>query len=154
MKPGIYLVHKPVGATSFSLVQAMMDEVRRAGIRRDKLPVCHGGALDPFAEGLLPLLAGKATRLMELLHPIAKEYEAEVAWGKETDNGDLLGATVFEGDATALSPAALDQALASFIGWREQGPPATSNKRIGGERAYRRGAPGGGGGRPARARPP
>src|SRR5438270_3184935 len=124
-RPGIYLLHKPVGATSFSLVQEFMDEVQRAGIRRDKLPVCHGGALDPSAEGLLPLLAGRATRLMEQLHPIPKEYEAEVAWGRETDNGDLHGAAVLEGDARGLTPGTLDEALARFIGWREQVPPST-----------------------------
>ena len=59
MNPGIYLVHKPVGQTSFSLVRSLMEEVRAAGIRRDRLPICHGGALDPFAEGLLLLLAGE-----------------------------------------------------------------------------------------------
>lgn len=136
MKPGIYLVHKPVGPTSFSLVRALMEEVRAAGIRRDKLPVCHGGALDPFAEGLVLLLAGQATRLMDLLHPIPKTYVAEIAWGAETDNGDPLGAVVASGDPARLTPGTLAAALEPFLGWREQVPPATSNKRVGGERAY------------------
>src|SRR5207237_7089908 len=35
-----------------------------------------------------------------------------------------------------LTPQQLDDALATFTGWHEQVPPATSNKRIGGERAY------------------
>src|SRR3989442_15515103 len=48
MTPGISLVHKPVGQTSFSLVRSLMEEVRAAGIRRDRLPICHGGALDPY----------------------------------------------------------------------------------------------------------
>jgi tRNA pseudouridine55 synthase len=136
--PGIHLVHKPPGPTSFSLVQAFMEEIRAAGIRRDKLPVCHGGALDPFAEGLVLLLAGEATRLMELLHPIPKTYVATIAWGAETDNGDPLGRVVSSGDAGGLTAARLDDALAPFLGWRDQVPPATSNKRVGGERAYRR----------------
>ncbi len=138
MNPGIYLVHKQVGQTSFSLVQALMEEIRAAGIRRDRLPVCHGGALDPFAEGLVLLLAGEATRLMGLLHPIPKTYVAEIAWGAETDNGDPLGRVTDRGDASALTPAELDAALSSFVGWRDQVPPPTSNKRVGGERAYRR----------------
>src|SRR5438477_519745 len=91
LTPGIYLVHKTAGQTSFSVVQGFMEEVRLSGLRRDKLPVCHGGALDPFAEGLLLLLAGQATRLMDLLHPVPKTYLAEIAWGMETDNGDFLG---------------------------------------------------------------
>lgn len=133
---GIYLVHKPPGRTSFDLVRDFMEEVRLAGIRRDKLPVCHGGVLDPFAEGLVLLLAGQATRLMDLLHPVPKTYVAEIAWGAETDNGDPLGKVVAHGDATALTVALLEAALPRFLGFQEQVPPSTSNKRIGGERAY------------------
>jgi tRNA pseudouridine55 synthase len=138
VKPGIYLVHKEPGATSFAKVRSFMEEVRAAGIRRDKLPVCHGGALDPFAEGLLLILAGEAARLMELLHPVPKTYQAEIAWGTETDNGDLHGRVVARGDPSALAPALLEEAIRGFVGWRDQVPPATSNKRVGGERAYRR----------------
>jgi tRNA pseudouridine55 synthase len=132
-EPGIHLVHKPAGATSFSLVQGFLAEARAGG---RSLRVCHGGALDPFAEGLLPILVGRATRLFEQLHPIPKEYEAELAWGAETDNGDPLGRVVARGDASHLEPLALEEALRPFLGWREQVPPATSNKRVGGERAY------------------
>jgi tRNA pseudouridine55 synthase len=138
MTPGIYLVHKPVGQTSFSLVQTFMDEVRASGIRRDKLPACHGGALDPFAEGLLILLAGQATRLMDLLHPVPRIYVAEIAWGAETDNGDPLGRVVSRADPSHLNPETLQHALGQLGGWRDQVPPATSNKRVGGERAYRK----------------
>jgi len=115
-----------------------MDEARAAGIRRDELPVCHGGALDPFAEGLVLLLAGQATRLMDLLHPVPKTYVAELAWGAETDNGDPLGRVVERGEPARLSPQGLEDALAPFVGWRDQVPPLTSNKRVDGERAYRK----------------
>ena len=136
MTPGIYLAHKAVGETSFSLVQALMEEVRLAGLRRDKLPVCHGGVLDPFAEGLVLLLAGQATRLMDLLHPIPKTYLAEIGWGFETDSGDLLGQMTKTSKSPALTEAQLEAALPQFLGWQEQVPPVTSNKRIDGERAY------------------
>lgn len=134
--PGIHLVHKPVGHTSFQLVQAFMEEVRLSGLRRDKLPVSHAGALDPFASGLVLLLAGQATRLMDLIHPAPKTYLATVAWGLETDNGDLLGQPVSRGDPSGLTEAQLDAALQRFTGWHDQVPPAFSNKRVGGERAY------------------
>ena len=138
MKPGIYLAHKPVGATSFSLVQALMREVETAGLSRKQVPVCHGGTLDPFAEGLLPLLAGPATHLMDWLHAVPKTYEAEVVWGVETDNGDLLGRVVHEGNSRALTAETLDAALVPFLGWTEQVPPATSAKKVGGEPAYKK----------------
>src|SRR3954451_17581714 len=136
MTPGIYLVHKPAGETSFSLVQRFMEEVRLAGLRRDKLPVCHGGALDPIAEGLVLLLAGQATRLMDLLHDVPKTYEAEIAWGAETDNGDPLVRVIATGDPASLTPQRLETTLRAFLGVRDQLRPAHSNKRVGGERGY------------------
>ena len=141
--PGIHLVDKPPGPSSASLVRAFAEEIRAAGIRPDKLPLCHGGALDPFAEGLLLILAGPATRLMESLHAIPKSYEATIDWGTETDSGDALGKVVPTPVAVALAktpfaltPSSLDAALRDQLGWQDQVPPAHSNKRIGGERAY------------------
>ncbi len=135
LKPGIHLLHKPVGVTSFSLVREVMEEIAATG---KKLPVCHGGTLDPFAEGLVLLLAGQATRLMDLMHPIPKVYEAELRWGVETDNGDPGGKVVFEGDPANVTRERLEAELQTFLGWQEQIPPATSAKKIGGEPAYRK----------------
>jgi tRNA pseudouridine55 synthase len=135
MTPGIHLLHKPVGPTSFSIVQQC---IARAGQSSSppRPRICHGGTLDPFASGLLLILVSPATRLFDYLHAIPKVYQATVRWGVETDNGDPLGKIVARGDASALTQGRLDDALATFIGWHEQIPPATSAKRIGGERAY------------------
>lgn len=135
MTPGIHLVHKPAGPTSFSVVQTFL---ARAKAEHPHHPprVCHGGALDPFASGLLLLLVGPATKLFDYLHDVPKVYEATIRWGIETDNGDPLGKPVMSGDASKLSTGQLDDALRSFVGWHDQVPPATSNKRVGGERAY------------------
>ncbi len=138
MKAGIYLDHKPVGVTSFTRVHAFMREVEAAGLTRKQLPVCHGGTLDPFAEGLLLLLAGPATQLMDWLHSAPKTYEAEVVWGVETDTGDGLGQAVHTGDASHLTAPALEAALQPFLGWTDQVPPATSAKKLGGEPAYKK----------------
>lgn len=135
LKPGILRVHKDVGETSFQKVRPYLD-ARVTGPKR--IPVCHGGTLDPFAEGLLLILLGPATRLFEYLHAVPKTYEAEVVWGRETDTGDELGKTVHTGDASALTPQILERALQDFLGWREQVPPATSAKKIGGEPAYKK----------------
>ena len=135
MNPGIHLMHKPVGPTSFSLVQATIESLKQAP-GQGKPRVCHGGTLDPFAHGLLLMLTGQATRLFDHLHTIPKTYDATVRWGMETDNGDLLGKPTFTGDASTVTPERLDDAIATFVGWQEQIPPATSAKRVGGERAY------------------
>lgn len=136
IESGVHLVHKPVGGTSFAIVKDFMRAAREAG--QGKLAIGHGGTLDPFADGLLLILAGQATRLMELMHPLPKTYEATVVWGVETETCDHLGVVVSEGDATALTPERLDAALQGFLGWHDQIPPATSAKKIGGEAAYKK----------------
>jgi tRNA pseudouridine55 synthase len=136
IESGIHLVHKPVGGTSFAIVKDFMRAAREAG--QGKLAIGHGGTLDPFADGLLLILAGQATRLMELMHPLPKTYEATVLWGVETETCDPMGLVVSESDASILTPERLDAALQGFLGWRDQIPPATSAKKIGGEAAYKK----------------
>ena len=135
MNPGIHLLHKPVGPTSFSVVQSCI-AAAQAGRPKRAPKLCHGGTLDPFAHGLLLILVGQATKLFEHLHAVPKTYVATVRWGVETDNGDPLGKAVFTGDSSTISAEQLDATLATFVGWQEQTPHATSAKRVGGERAY------------------
>jgi tRNA pseudouridine55 synthase len=134
LNPGLYLVHKPVGASSFDVVRGFKHEAWEAGLK--KLALGHGGTLDPFACGLLLVLAGQATRLMELMHPLPKTYLATLAWGAETDTCDHMGLVVAEGPAPDAER--LDGALAGFLGWRDQVPPATCAKKINGESAYKK----------------
>jgi tRNA pseudouridine55 synthase len=91
--------------------------------------------LDPFAHGLLIILCGAGTRLFERLHEVPKRYLAEVQWGTETDTGDA-GGQVSASSSVVPGLAALEAGLATFKGWSNQVPPATSNKRVDGERAY------------------
>lgn len=140
MTPGIHLIHKPVGPTSFSLLLPHVspsDDQKAAGNSSQKRPkICHGGTLDPFASGLLLVLVEPANRLFDHLHSIPKTYEATILWGAETDNGDPHGRVIFTGDSSGLSEVQLEDSLKNFIGWRDQIPHATSAKRIAGERAY------------------
>lgn len=136
IEAGIHLVHKTVGQSSFDVIRGFKHRAFEAG--QKKLALGHGGTLDPFADGLLLVLAGQATRLMELMHPLPKTYLAEVAWGIETDTCDRQGQPLGEAVIPALTPEALDAALAPFLGWTEQVPPATSAKKIDGEAAYKK----------------
>jgi tRNA pseudouridine55 synthase len=136
VEPGLWLTHKPRGATSFETVRAFLREAEQG----PKKPpaICHGGTLDPFAEGLLLVLVGPTTQLMDFHHAAPKTYRAELRWGAETDNGDPLGAVTHEGDPSALTAERLHDALLPFLGWTEQVPPPTSAKKLGGEPAYRK----------------
>jgi tRNA pseudouridine55 synthase len=127
MPDGLLLVDKPAGVTSHDVVNA----VRRAtGERRTG----HAGTLDPFATGLLVVLAGRATRLIPHVSGDPKVYEATVRFGAETDTEDLLGAVIAEAPPPAR--AAVESAIPSLTGWLEQVPPAYSAKRVQGRRAY------------------
>jgi len=134
LNPGVYLVHKEVGQSSFDVVRGFKHEAYEEGLK--KFALGHGGTLDPFAEGLLLVLAGQATRLMDLMHPLPKTYVAELTWGTETDTCDHLGLTVAEGPSPTV--AALEAGLQAFLGWTDQIPPATCAKKIGGEAAYKK----------------
>jgi tRNA pseudouridine55 synthase len=124
---GLLLVDKPAGVTSHDVVNA----ARRAlGEKR----VGHAGTLDPFATGLLVLLAGRATRLMPHVSGDPKVYAATVRFGVETDTEDLLGAPVRE--ATPPNEEAVRTTLPQLIGALDQLPPAYSAKRVQGRRAY------------------
>ena len=136
VEAGIHLVHKDVGQSSFDVIRGFKRRAFEAG--QKKLALGHGGTLDPFADGLLLVLAGQATRLMELLHPLPKTYVAEVAWGVETDTCDLHGKPLSDLAGAPPTSADLEAALAPFLGWTEQVPPATSAKKIDGEAAYKK----------------
>jgi tRNA pseudouridine55 synthase len=132
---GLLLVDKPAGMTSHDVVAI----ARRAlGERR----IGHAGTLDPFATGLLVLLAGRMTRLLPYLDGEPKEYEARIRFGAETDTDDATGRVVRE--APLPIRAHVDRAIAALTGPLDQEPPAYSAKQVGGQRAYdaaRRGTP-------------
>src|SRR5438093_11386018 len=81
---GALIIDKPAGITSHDVVA----RVRRAlGIRR----VGHAGTLDPFATGVLVVCIGRATRLVQYLVGLDKEYVAVVRIGYATDTQDVTG---------------------------------------------------------------
>jgi tRNA pseudouridine55 synthase len=124
---GLLLVDKPAGVTSHDVVNA----ARRAlGEKR----IGHGGTLDPFATGLLVLLVGRATRLLQWVHDEPKVYDAVVRFGAETDTEDLAGQVTREAPLPSL--AALEAAVPALLGDVDQVPPAFSAKHVDGRRAY------------------
>ena len=127
---GVFLVDKPVGPTSFRIVQ----QVRRAlGIKK----VGHTGTLDPFASGLLLLCAGRpATRLIPRLMPGDKLYEAELKLGVETDTLDCEGRVLAERPVPTLDMLMVERCLQRFRGEQMQAPPAFSAVKHEGKPLY------------------
>ena len=81
---GILVVAKEPGPTSHDIVGLVR---RLTGVKR----VGHGGTLDPFAAGVLPIFLGHATRLVEYHMRDDKEYRALICFGARSTTDDLDG---------------------------------------------------------------
>ena len=125
---GVLVVAKPTGPTSHDVVALVR---RLASTRR----IGHGGTLDPFASGVLPLFLGGATRLVEYHLADDKAYRATVCFGATSTTDDLDG-ELTPIEAPAPSQATVLEALAGFLGPQLQQPPVYSAVQVGGRRAY------------------
>jgi tRNA pseudouridine55 synthase len=124
---GVLVVAKSTGPTSHDIVALIrrLSATRRVG---------HGGTLDPFASGVLPLFLGRATRVAEYHLGAPKAYRATVCFGASSTTDDLEGELTPVG--TAPTREAVEGALPAFRGPIRQRPPAFSAIKVGGRRAY------------------
>ncbi|HUR15866.1 MAG TPA: tRNA pseudouridine(55) synthase TruB, partial [Candidatus Limnocylindrales bacterium] len=124
---GILVVAKAPGPTSHDIVGLVR---RLTGVKR----VGHGGTLDPFAAGVLPVFLGHATRLVEYHLSDEKEYRALVCFGARSTTDDLDGELTPTGVTTVR--ATVEAEMESFRGQIEQVPPDYSAVRVAGRKAY------------------
>jgi tRNA pseudouridine55 synthase len=128
---GILLIDKPEGLTSHDVVARV-----RRNLRPAVQKVGHAGTLDPFATGLLVVLAGRATKLARFFVDLPKEYECTMKFGVRSDTGDLTG-TLGETDVTTTREA-VAAVLPGFLGAVMQQVPMTSAVKVDGERLYKK----------------
>lgn len=128
--PGIYLINKPRGRSSFSMVA----QVRRlSGIKK----VGHAGTLDPEAEGLLIVLVGKEyTKRSDEYLKLDKTYEFSLKLGEISDTGDEEGTKTVVSSKRPTKKAILE-AIGGFQGEISQVPPQYSAIKVNGVRAYK-----------------
>ena len=141
MKDGIINVYKPSGITSNDVIYKV-----RAALGIKKLG--HTGTLDPMAEGVLPILINRGTRIAEYLDWDLKTYKAAVRLGVRTDSLDITGNVEETADPSGITEADVIGAFAKlmdseaadaetgFSGILDQIPPMTSAVRIEGRRLY------------------
>lgn len=115
---GVLLLDKPVGLTSNSALQKAkrLLNARKAG---------HTGTLDPFANGLLPLCFGEATKFSAYLLDADKGYRAVLRLGVTTTTGDPEGEVTATHDVD-VSRADIVAVLPRFTGEIAQIPPMHS----------------------------
>ena len=115
---GVLLLNKPVGITSNAALQKAkwLLNAKKGG---------HTGTLDPFADGLLPLCFGEATKFSGYLLDADKRYRAVMQLGVTTSTGDPEGEVL----STCEVNVSRDDILAvlpRFRGEIEQIPPMHS----------------------------
>ena len=79
---GFILLDKPPGPTSHQIASWVRDLL---GLER----LGHGGTLDPFATGVLPLMAGKSMKLTKGILKTDKTYIAVLKFAQETNTEQL-----------------------------------------------------------------
>lgn len=130
VQPGIILIDKPVGPTSFKIVQLMKRilQIKKIG---------HAGTLDPFASGLLVICAGRsATKNISEYMDGEKEYLATLKLGVETDSQDLTGEVIRQQTVCGLTGEKIDNCLQAFTGQHLQTPPQFSALKHKGKPLY------------------
>lgn len=125
---GWIILDKPDGMGSTDAVAAVKRSLnaQKAG---------HGGTLDPFATGLLPIALGEATKTVQYVMDGAKTYRFTLRFGHQTDTLDPEGSVVATSDRRPADADIL-AILPQFLGDIEQTPPVYSAIKMDGKRAY------------------
>ena len=127
---GFILINKPINITSHDVIDVLR---RLTNIRK----IGHAGTLDPLASGLLIVAIGRtATREINQLVKLDKEYEAVFCLGQTTDTYDAEGQIIKEYAGPAVALANIEKTLLQFLGKQQQIPPMYSAKKINGQKLY------------------
>ncbi len=121
-------IDKPIGISSARAVAIVK---RMTGAKK----VGHGGTLDPFASGILPIALNKATKTSEALMSARKKYSFQIAWGEFRDTDDVEG-KIIETSPNRPTNAEIISAICFFVGKIKQAPSRFSAIKINGKRAY------------------
>jgi tRNA pseudouridine55 synthase len=122
-------INKPIGFSSAKVV-AIVKKLTKAK------KVGHGGTLDPFASGVLPVALNKATKTSQNMMDAKKQYLFTITFGEFRDTDDCEGKVVKTSENRA-SAWQIMQILPQFIGKIIQQPSKFSALKINGKRAYK-----------------
>ena len=128
MISGILNVNKEVGISSNKCVGLV-----KKALNTKK--VGHTGTLDLEADGVLPIVIGKATRVSDFLMDEKKEYITEAIFGSRTDTLDWSGQVVEESNKTFTKDELMSE-MENFTGQIIQIPPMYSAIKINGTKMY------------------
>ncbi len=97
--------------------------------------VGHGGTLDPFATGVLPIAINKSTKQSSKIMDFRKKYYFTIIFGEFRDSDDITG-KIIETNEKRISFSDFVKNIPNFIGKINQKPSKFSAIKINGERSY------------------
>lgn len=127
----ILLIEKFAGWSSFDVVKKVrgMIKVKKIG---------HAGTLDPAATGLLILCTGRATKSIEQIQELEKEYVGTVRLGASTPSYDAETEIDTEAEWQHINREQIEFVLRDkFTGLIEQTVPPYSAVKVKGRRLYK-----------------
>jgi tRNA pseudouridine55 synthase len=127
---GLIPINKPRGITSKDVSRIL---TRRFG----KIKLGHVGTLDPDADGVLPVLVGRATKLQDYLLDLSKAYSFELTLGVATDTLDATGQVVAERPWAHVKRDDIEREIKGFLGEITQVPPLYSAIKFQGKELYK-----------------
>ncbi len=136
---GALLVRKEAGMTSFGVIERLQRGLReRYGVPKKSLPkLGHGGTLDPFATGLLPICTGDGVKLARYFLGSEKEYTGLIRFGQTTVPGDPTDPVSETSENIPATIEDIRSAAHQFTGAEYlQTPPMHSAKKIDGKPLY------------------
>lgn len=129
---GILPINKPAGMTSYDVIR----RVKRVLPRGTKIG--HAGTLDPFAEGVLLILLGKATKKFDEIQGWKKTYLATAKLGAKSETLDREG-KIEEVSVTRnklLTKENVEKAAKKYVGEIEQAIPKYAAAKYRGRKFY------------------
>lgn len=126
---GYLLINKPKDLSSRDTVNLVCKYLNRKDIG-------HLGTLDPFAEGLLVLVIGKALKTVKLINNSDKTYIAKAETGFITDTLDIKGKVIKKREEN-IDKEEMEKVFKSFIGKFTYEAPKYSAIKVNGERLYK-----------------
>ena len=127
---GFISVFKPKGWSSNQLLSKLkwLFKTKKAG---------HGGTLDPFATGIVPVFFGEATKFSGRFLDSDKEYQAQLRLGFESSTGDTEGEITKDNDFIYEQlPDNISEIIQEFEGPQTQTPPIYSALKYKGKPYY------------------
>ncbi|MBM3590273.1 MAG: tRNA pseudouridine(55) synthase TruB [Alphaproteobacteria bacterium] len=122
-------IDKPINYSSAKVV-SIIKRITKAK------KVGHGGTLDPFATGVLPIAINRCTKQSNEIMSYSKKYFVEITFGEFRDSDDKTGA-IIQTSKNRVNLLQFAKSLTCFLGKIKQQPSKFSAIKINGVRSYK-----------------